>query len=72
MEFYKINEVRQFGTIYKQIKLQKKSFGELKLTWRENDIETERKCFKTADKFVIRHGLNYKTRRLKRLNGKNK
>ena len=73
MKHYKIHETRQFGTVYKQIKLQKKPFGELKLSWRKNDTEAERKCFKTADKFVIRHGLNYKTRRLKRLeDGKNK
>lgn len=67
MKDYTIHETRQFGTIYKQIKLQKQPYGTLKLTWRENDYETERKCIKKADEFVITHGQNYKTRRLKRL-----
>lgn len=62
---YSINDKRIQGKPYKTIKLTKDGVKLLDISFNPEDKEAEANAIKSADMTVIRHGLKYKTRKLK-------
>lgn len=65
MRQYSIHTVRQQGKLYNAIKFWKGGVRIFNVSWLPDNKEAEAKAIRSADLCVIKHGLNYKTRKLK-------
>lgn len=65
MKTYNITTRRNNGVIYNRVSFVKNGVRILDISWNPMDKHAESQAIKSADLTVIRHGLKYKTRKLK-------
>jgi hypothetical protein len=66
MKEYSIQNTRHAGRDYKQIRFMKNGKTLLLARWKPEDKEAEEKAIRSADITIIKHKLNYNTRKLKK------